>query len=76
MAEPRRVRFNDYARMRMRSRDILEEEVAFALARPSSAHRHRRDGRSEVRAKTGRGQLLVVYIRSKSYLEVINAMWE
>jgi hypothetical protein len=60
----------------MHQRDILEEEVREALGRPASAHRRRPDGRSEVRARLPKGLLLVVYVRQKATLVVINAMWE
>ena len=76
MASPRKARFSEYALLRMHRRDILEDEVLAVLERPSSAHRHRPDGRSEVRGKLPKGRLLVVYRRHKRYLLVINAMWE
>jgi hypothetical protein len=51
MASRRRVTFSDYALMRMHQRDILEEEVLAALDRPPSAHKHRPDGRIEVKCE-------------------------
>jgi hypothetical protein len=76
MASSRRVRFTDYAIFKLRRRDILVEEVLLALERPTSAHRQRRDGRSEVRIRLPKGRLLVVYRRRTNGLLVINAMWE
>jgi hypothetical protein len=68
--------FTDYALTRMRDHDILREEAESALRAPRSRHKHRKDGRSEVRQRFGRRTLLVVYKRSLEELLVINAMWE
>lgn len=76
MTLPRKVRFTEYAQLRMHQRDILEEEVRAILDRPQSAHRRRPDGRSEVSGELGRGQLLVIYRRRTRDILVINAMWE
>lgn len=76
MPAPRRVRFSDYALLRMHQRDILEEEVRAVLDRPASAHRHRPDGRSQVQGRLTRGELLVIYRRRKRDRLVTNAMWE
>jgi len=71
-----RVEYTDYALRRMRQRDILDEEVMLALRAPSSKHTHRRDGRSEVRQRMGKGFLLVIYRRDREAIVVINAMWD
>ena len=70
------VNFTDYAVMRMRQRDVLEDEVHQALLAPASQHRHRDDGRSEVLTRISRKMLLVVYRRHIEGLTVINVMWE
>lgn len=70
------VTFTDYAVMRMKQRDILEDEVRQALAASPSQHRHRNDGRSEVLTRVARKTLLVVYRRDEGHITVINAMWE
>jgi hypothetical protein len=69
-----RVAFTDYALWKMRKRDVLEEEVIRVLARPQSAHRHRKDGRSDVRGPIHGGQLLVVYRQRRHDLLVITVM--
>ena len=76
MAPPRWVTFTDYALFRMRERHVLEEEVRMALTRPAAEHRHRRDGRSEVRVRLPDGLVLVVYRRRKRDIVVITVVWE
>ena len=76
MALPRRVRFTDYALMRMKQRDILVEEVRVVIDRPMSSHKRRPDGRAEVRWKIGPRNLLVIYRVEASQVLVINAIWE
>jgi hypothetical protein len=60
----------------MSQRDILEEEVIEAIEASASRHRLRADNRHEVRERIGRKALLVVYVRRRSQILVINAMWE
>jgi hypothetical protein len=74
MSEPQ-ISFTDYALMRMRQRDILEEEVVETLRSRRAQHQQRKDGRWEVRYRVRR-RLLVVYLRRPSDWSVINAMWE
>jgi hypothetical protein len=76
MAPVRRVRFTEYALLRLRERHISEEEVRRALARPAAEHWHRRDGRSEVRLRLPDGLLLVVYRGRKRDITVITVVWE
>jgi hypothetical protein len=70
------VEFTDYAAMRMHQRDILQDEVQQALASSPSKHRLRTDGRSEVRERIGRKLLLVIYVKRRDVITVVNAMWE
>lgn len=70
------VTFTDYALMRMRQRDILEEEVHKAVLSPPSNHKTRRDERHEVRARAGAKVLLVIYLVKGRNRVVLNAMWE
>jgi hypothetical protein len=70
------VEFTEYALGRMHLRDILEEEVLEALQSPPSRHRHRKDGRSEVKARIGAKTLLVVYRLQGDDQIIVNAMWE
>ena len=67
--------FSEYARMRMHQRDIGEDEARAALAAPSSRHRRRKDGRTEVAERFGRRTLLVIYRYDRQTITVINAMW-
>lgn len=70
------VEFTDYALDRMHLRDILPEEVIEALRSSPARHRHRKDGRHEVRARINAKTLLVVYRRQEGDQIVVNAMWE
>jgi len=76
MAAEERVEFSDYALRKMHFRNILEDEVIAALERPASAHKHRPDGRREVKARIAGRKLLVIYRRLDRRTLVINAMWE
>ena len=71
-----RVEYTEYALRRMHQRDILGDEVIAAVRAPSSRHKRRRDGRTEVRQRFGERALLVIYRRRPSAIVVINAMWE
>lgn len=74
-----KIRFTDYAIMRMKMRDILEEEVLEALCQSQSKHsKGKIYPRREVWHRFGNKTLLVVYRqgREQESIEVINAMWE
>lgn len=72
-----KVVFTDYALMRMKMRDVLEEEVVEALKQQRSKHKKGKQfSRMEVRHKTGDRTLLVIYKRQNRKMIVINAMWE
>jgi hypothetical protein len=62
--------------MRMRQRDVLEEEVQQALNASPSRHSSRQDGRREVLERIGNKLLKVIYRREVDALIVINVMWE
>lgn len=74
-----KTNFTDYAIMRMKMRDILEEEVMEALSQPQSKHsKGKIYPRKEVRHRVSNKTLLVVYGqgREQESVDVINAMWE
>ncbi len=72
-----KIRFTDYAIMRMKMRDILEEEVIEALGQPQSKHsKGKIHPRKEVRHHFGNKTLLIVYKLEQEAIEVINAIWE
>jgi hypothetical protein len=71
-----KLAFTDYCLMRMRQRDVLEDEVRQAIDASASKHRARLDGRREVVERIGSKLLKVVYRRDGDLTIVINAMWE
>lgn len=71
-----KLEFTDYCLMRMRQRDVLEEEVKQALDAAASKHRSRSDARREVVERIGSKKLKVIYRRDGEVTIVINTMWE
>lgn len=72
-----KIRFTDYAIMRMKMLDILEEEVIESLNQPQSKHsKGKVCPRKEVRHRFGKKTLLIVYKQEQEAIEVINAMRE
>jgi hypothetical protein len=68
------IQYTDYALLRMKRRDITEEEVEEALSCTCN-HQPRRDGRWEVNHPHALGVLRVVYRRERAARYVINVMW-
>ena len=72
-----KITFTDYVIMRMKMRDILEEEVIEALNQPQNKHsKGKIHPRREVRHRISDKTLLVVYRQEQEVFVVINAMWE
>jgi len=71
----RQIEYHDHALLRIHEHDILREEIEQALSAVSSKHKHRKDGRWEVRERVGKRRLLVVYVKNK-VITVISAMWD
>ncbi len=74
-----RARFEEYALMRMRMRDITEQEVMEALDAPRGRHWfNTKHGRMNVRSRVSVSgkTLLVAYERQDDEVVVVNAMWD
>lgn len=66
------IRNTEHALVRMRQRDVVEEDVRFALQRPSSSHRPGLSPyKDEVDAIIGTRTITVFYTREKDSFKII-----